>query len=80
MKIKEAVVLRFVQICNERGIAYNTLAVSAGVTPSTIYSMLKPERKEITVNVVKKLCDGLDITITEFFNDKLFLEIEQEIE
>lgn len=79
MQIKEAVVLRFQRLCAQRKIRYNELAVRSGVTPSTVYSMMDPARRDISVLTVKKLCDGLDITITEFFNDDLFLQLEQEI-
>lgn len=79
MNIKEAVAQRFRDICAERGIKANELAVRAGVTPSSVYSMLDPRRKEVSVNLVKKLCDGLDMTLGEFFNTELFDTLEQEI-
>jgi len=79
MTIKEAVVARFQEIMKEKNLKTNELANRAGVTPSSVYSMLDPRRKEITVNLVKKLCDGLDMTLGEFFSDKLFDELEQEI-
>ncbi|MBQ8655415.1 MAG: helix-turn-helix transcriptional regulator [Clostridia bacterium] len=77
--VKEAVAARFVALMKERGIRTNTLANISGVTPSSVYSMLDPRRKEISVNLVKKLCDGLDISLGEFFSDVLFDELEQEI-
>lgn len=77
--VKKAVAERFKRICAERGIRMNELAVLSGVTPSSVYSMLDPNRKEVTVNLVKKLCDGLDITLGEFFGDALFDELEPEI-
>ena len=57
----------------------NELANRAGVTPSSVYSMLDPRRKEVSVNLVKKLCDGLDMTLGEFFSTQKFDELEQEI-
>lgn len=59
---------------------YNELATRSGVTPSTIYSMLDPSRRDLSVITVKKLCDGLDMTITEFFDDDIFRTLEQEIQ
>lgn len=79
MRIKEAVVERFKEICRERGIKYNELATLSGVTPSTVYSMMDPTRKEVSIITVKKLCDGLDISIPEFFNAPVFEQLEQEI-
>ena len=80
MTVKEAVVARFQEIMKEKNIKTNELANRAGVTPSSVYSMLDPRRKEVSVNLVKKLCDGLDMTLGEFFSAKVFDELEQEIQ
>ena len=78
--VKDAVANRFQQLCAERNIKPNELANRAGITPSSVYSMLDPKRREITINLIKKLCDGLDITLGEFFSAKEFDELEQEIQ
>lgn len=80
MKIKEAIVKRFQEICEQREIAFNELATKSGVTPSTVYSMMDATRKDISVITVKKLCDGLDLTMGEFFSTPEFDSLEQEIE
>ncbi len=79
MRMKEAIIKRFQQLCKERNIKYNELATLSGVTPSTVYSMMDEERKDISVITVKKLCDGLGISIPEFYNDAIFKYLEQEI-
>ena len=79
MTVKEAVVARFVEILKERNMRPNELANLSGITPSTVYSMLDGRRKELTINVIKKLCDGLEITLGEFFSAPIFDELEQEI-
>lgn len=79
MLIKEAIVLRLKEICNKRNIRYNELATMSGVTPSTVYSLMEPSRKDLSVITVKKLCDGLDMTISDFFDDDIFKSLEQEI-
>lgn len=78
--VKEAVVTRFNDILAERRMCVNELATRSGVTPSSVYSMLDPRRKEVSVNLVKKLCDGLEITLGEFFAAAVFDELEQEIQ
>ena len=80
MSVKDAVSNRFAQICKEKNIRANELANLAGVTPSTVYSMLDPRRKEVSVNLVKKLCDGLEMTLGAFFSAPLFDALEQEIQ
>jgi DNA-binding Xre family transcriptional regulator len=79
MGVKEAVVARFREILDQRNMRPNELAYRSGVTPSTVYSMLDGRRKEVTINLIKKLCDGLDMTLGAFFSAKVFDELEQEI-
>ena len=79
MGVKEAVVTRFRELMMQRKIRPNELANLSGVTPSTVYSMLDERRKEVSINVIKKLCDGLEITLGDFFNVPLFNDLEQEI-
>ena len=64
--IKDAIVMRLQNICRERGIRYNELATRSGVTPSTIYSLMSETRRDLSVITLKKLCDGLDMTTTDF--------------
>lgn len=80
MRMKEATVKRFQRLCQERAIKYNELATLSGVTPSTVYSMMDERRKDLSVVTVKKLCDGLGISVSVFFNDPIFEALEQEIE
>ena len=79
MSVKDAVVERFKVLCNERNIRTNELANLSGVTPSTAYSMMDPSRRDISIVTIKKFCDGLDITLGEFFSTPEFDELEQEI-
>lgn len=78
--VKNAVVKRFEQICSERGIAKNELANISGVTPSTVYSLFKEERQNVSITTIKILCDGLEITLGEFFSAPDFDNLEQEIQ
>ena len=79
MTVKDAVAKRFEQLCDQRRICPNELATRAGVTPSTAYSMLNPSRQRVSITTIKKLCDGLNITLAEFFSSALFDELEQKI-
>lgn len=79
MRTKEAAAQRILELCRERNIAVNALANISGVSPSTIYSMLNQKSQNPGVVSIKKLCDGLDITVREFFDSPLFDETEQEI-
>lgn len=78
--VKNAVVERFKNICKERGIAANELANISGVTPSTVYSLFDEKRKNVSITTIKILCDGLEISLGEFFSAPEFDRLEQEIE
>ena len=79
MNTKEAVASRIIGLCQERNIAVNALANISGVASSTIYSMLNLKNQNLGVVSIKKICDGLQITVREFFDSELFDETEQEI-
>lgn len=79
MTAKEAVAKRILQLCDERNIAVNALANISGVSPSTVYSMLNEKSQNPGVVSLQKLCDGLDITLRQFFDSELFDGLEQEI-
>lgn len=79
MTTKEAVAQRIINLCNDRNIAINALANLSGVSPSTIYSMLNQKSLNPGVVSIKKICDGLEISVREFFDDQMFDSTEQEI-
>ena len=79
MGVKDAVAARFASICRQRGMKYNELAVRAGVTPSTVYSMMDARRRDVSITTIKMLCDGLEISLAEFFSGGGFADLEQEI-
>ncbi|MBQ3599086.1 MAG: helix-turn-helix transcriptional regulator [Clostridia bacterium] len=79
MNTKEAVAKRILQLCEQRKIAVNALANISGVAPSTVYSMLNDKSNNPGIVSLKKLCDGLNISLREFFDSDIFDNIEQEI-
>ena len=78
-ELLDVVAQRFREICQERNITVNQLANRSGVTPSTAYSMLDDTRRDISIVTIKKFCDGLEMTLGEFFSTPEFEELEQEI-
>ena len=79
MDVKDVIVKRFEELCEERNIRINELANISGVTPSTAYSMMDESRRDVSIRTIKKFCDGLEITLGEFFSTKDFDDLEQEI-
>ena len=79
MDVKDVIVKRFNELCAERNIRVNELANISGVTPSTAYSMMNESRRDVSIITIKKFCDGLEITLGEFFSSDEFNLLEQEI-
>lgn len=79
MTIGEAVKKRIINLCKDNNITINKLAIISGVTQSTLNNIISGRNKSTTISTIKKICDGLNITILDFFNDPLFFNLEQEI-
>ena len=79
MTIGEAVKERILQLCAERDLTINKLSTISGVTQSTVNNVVGGRNNSTTVSTIQKLCDGLGITIIDFFDDDLFKDIEPEV-
>ena len=79
MNIGQAVRARILELCDERNISVNKLCGMSGVTQSTVNNIISGRNNSATVSTIKKLCDGLGITIEDFFNSDLFRNLEQEL-
>lgn len=80
MKINEAVKKRIIELCDTHGITINKLGIISGVSRTTIGNITGTRNSSPTVSTIKKLCDGLEIDIIEFFTSDIFRSLEQEIE
>lgn len=79
MNTYEVVKNRLVFLCGKRGMTINKLATESGIAPSTIKNILYGKSINPGIVTLKKLCDGLGVSLTEFFDTKEFAEPEQEI-
>ncbi|MCH5210780.1 MAG: helix-turn-helix transcriptional regulator [Oscillospiraceae bacterium] len=79
MTMVEAIAERILKLCRERNITPNKLSTISGMTQSTINNIINTGSKNPTVSTIKKICDGLEITLSDFFDDELFTSLEQEI-
>lgn len=77
--IGKAVELRILELCKNHEITVNKLATISGITQSTLNNIVSGRNNSTTVSTIKKICDGLDITIQEFFDSDFFLDLEQEV-
>ena len=79
MNIGDAVKERILELCMENNISVNKLCSLSGVTQSTINNIVSGRNHSTTISTIKKLCDGLGITIQDFFTSELFRNLEQEV-
>ena len=79
MDTRQAIANRIVELCKERNITPNALSYRAAVPQSTIKSILNDESLNPGIVTIKKLCDGLGISLPDFFNTDVFRNLEQEL-
>ncbi len=79
MNISQAVAFRILELCKEKEITVNKLSTMSAVTQSTVNGIVNNKSKNIAIATIKKLCDGLEISITDFFDTSYFRNLEQEI-
>ena len=79
MSIGEAVRERILELCQERKITVNKLSTICGLTQSTLNNIMHRRGSKPTVATVKKICDGLEISMSQFFTSPIFEQLEQEI-
>lgn len=71
---------RILQLCGERNISINHLANLCGLPPSSVKNILYGKSMNPKIITIKKICDGLEITLGEFFSTPDFDALEQEIQ
>lgn len=79
MTIGEAVRIRITELCSEHHMTVNKMATVCGITQSTLNNIVSGRNNSATVSTIKKICDGLNISIIDFFSTELFSDLEQEI-
>jgi transcriptional regulator with XRE-family HTH domain len=79
MNISQAVIKRIEELCKERKLSINALSNISGVTQSTVNDIVSGKTYNAGIATIKKLCDGLGISIRDFFNSDLFTNLEQEV-
>ena len=80
MKTRSCVVKRIYQLIDEKQYTINGLARLAGLPPTTLKNILNGQSSNPGIVTIKIICDGLDISLADFFNTEDFRNLEQEIE
>ena len=79
MTIAEAVVKRLYELVDERQLTINRISTISGVTQSTVSDIVNGVTSNVTIATIQKLCDGLEISVRDFFDSPLFDDLEQEL-
>ena len=77
MNVGQAVRERIAELCEEKHITINKLANISGITQSTLNNIMSGRNNSTTISTIQKICDGLEITVTDFFDSPLFLGSER---
>lgn len=80
LNIAQATKERIEELCEKRNINFCQLATISGIPYTTIKSIIYGQSKNPGITTIKKICDGLEITVTEFFDTETFKTLEQEIQ
>lgn len=70
---------RLIRLCGQQGLTIHKLAIQSGVSPSTVKSILYGKSKNPGIVTIKLLCDGLGISLEEFFSGPEFDGLEPEL-
>ena len=76
MQLSEAVQKRIINLCKERNITLNKLATNSGLSYSTVFSIFYGKSKSPKLATILHICEGANITLKDFFDSKLFDEVE----
>ncbi|MDR1600262.1 MAG: helix-turn-helix domain-containing protein [Oscillospiraceae bacterium] len=80
MDISHAIITRLNELCAAKRVTVNGLCIRSGVTQSTVHDIMASKTHSPGIATIKKLCDGLDVTMRDFFNNSLFDDLDQEIQ
>lgn len=78
MTISDAVTAKLSKLCSERKITINKLAGMCGITQSTLENIVSGHSKNPKLLTIVRVCDGLNISLRDFFKDPVFSKIERE--
>ncbi|MBQ7654454.1 MAG: helix-turn-helix transcriptional regulator [Clostridia bacterium] len=79
MNMAEATKMRIEQLCQDRNLNFCRLAAISGIPYTTVKAIIYGESKNPGVVTIKKICDGLEISVADFFDTDIFRNLEQEI-
>ena len=79
MSVRNAIRQRIIDLCKANNITINKLSIVCAITQSTLNNIINEGSNNPTVSTIAKICDGLNMTVREFFDDELFDKLEQEI-
>lgn len=79
MTISEAVSKRILNLCNNYNISINKLATISYLTQSTIQSLINGDSNNPKLLTITRICYGLNISLSDFFDDDLFKNLDIKI-
>lgn len=78
MDLSQAIRIRITNLIEERNLNVSKLSTMAGISRATLSKFLSGQRKYLRIDIIEYICEGLDMKLKEFFDDKIFNNIEME--
>lgn len=79
MLVAKAVASRIIDLCEDRNISINKLAVMSGLTQSTLQSIISGKSRNPKLLTIVRICESLEISLTSFFEDKIFENLDSQL-
>ncbi len=78
MDLSQAIRIRITNLIEERNINVSKLSTMAGISRATLSKFMSGQRKYLRIDIIEYICEGLNMKLKDFFNDKVFENIEME--
>lgn len=78
MDLSQAIRIRITNLIEEKNINVSKLSTMAGISRATLSKFLSGQRKYLRIDIIEYICEGLNMKLKEFFDDKIFDNIDME--
>ncbi len=78
MDLSQAIRIRITNLIEDRNLNVSKLSTMAGISRATLSKFLSGQRKYLRIDIIEYICEGLNMNLKEFFDDKIFDNIEME--
>ena len=78
LQLNQAVSMRVTELLAQHGMTQYQLFVKSGVPKATINNIIHCAYDSVKLRIIHEICQGFEISLTEFFQSPLFDEVNLE--